>query len=125
MEEWRFTPVRIAIFVALLVAFGLWGGFLPPEVNGAGSPRNVTRAWLLLLVLFVGGSACATMGDQTYGTMDRSSLRFLYLVGGMGAIVISVFWLNSLRQLHEGPERKEEVRFLKEGPSLAITFEGL
>lgn len=86
MEEWRFTPVRIGIFVVLLVLFGLLGGFTPPE----GSVRGM-RLWILLMVLYVGGGACATMGDQTYGTIDRSSLRFLYLVGGIIAIMIAIF----------------------------------
>lgn len=86
MDEWRFTPVRIAIFEGLLVIFGLIGGFTPPE----GGTRAM-KLWLLLIVLFVGGSASATMGDQTYGNIDRSSLRFFYLAGGVLAILVASY----------------------------------
>lgn len=96
MSDWRITPLRVGIWLSLLVAFGFWGGFAPIE-GDFGTHRRLTKAWLLLVVMFVGGSLSATMGDQLYGTIERSSLRILYLLGGSLAMMGALVLLHGLR----------------------------
>lgn len=92
MDHWRFTLTRVVIFFGLLGHFGVLGGF---ELFDGGVRQ--ARLWLLFFV----GAACATMGDQTYGNLDRASLRFFYLWGGIGLMIFALCLLNTY-QLFSG-----------------------
>ncbi|MCW1923626.1 hypothetical protein OKA05_13760 [Luteolibacter arcticus] len=77
--EFTFTPVRIGILVALLAGFWLLGGFNIPG-DGFGYLR---KPWLYSILLFGLGSVCATIVDHWVGNLDRSNLRWLYVVMGV------------------------------------------
>jgi hypothetical protein len=92
--EFTFTPVRTGILAILLVAFWLLGGF---EFPGAGF-AYLRRAWLYSVLLFGLGSVCATIVDHWVGNLDRSNLRWLYVVMGvlcMGGAFMYQHVLNS------------------------------
>ena len=70
--ELKFTPLRVAALVALLVGYALLGGFVvPPDL-----PARAMRQWALILLLFVLGAISATVTDHWVGTLDRSNLRW-------------------------------------------------
>lgn len=77
--EFTFTPVRIGILVILLAAFWLLGGF---EFPGGGF-ANLRKAWFYSILMFGLGSVCATIVDHWVGNLDRSNLRWLYVVMGV------------------------------------------
>jgi hypothetical protein len=77
--EFTFTPVRTGILVVLLAAFWLLGGF---ELPGDGF-AYLRRAWLYSVLLFCLGGVSATIVDHWVGNLDRSNLRWLYVVLGV------------------------------------------
>ena len=84
--EFTFTPLRVLALVALLVGFALAGGFvIPPDL----APRQL-RLWALTLLLFVLGAMSATIVDHWIGNLDRSNLRWFYIVAGLGAMALAL-----------------------------------
>jgi hypothetical protein len=77
--EFTFTPLRTAILIGLLAGFWLLGGF---EFPGEGH-RHLTRAWLYAVLLFSLGTVSSTVVDHWVGNLDRSNLRWLYIVLGV------------------------------------------
>jgi len=77
--EFTFTPVRVGILLVLLVGFWLLGGF---EFPGDGF-ANLRRAWLYSILMFGLGAVCATIVDHWVGNLDRSNLRWLYVLLGV------------------------------------------
>lgn len=92
--ELTFTPVRIAILVVLLGAFGLAGGFdLIP-----GAERYIGRAWIYSILLFLTGAVMVSIVDHWVGNLDRSNFRWLYVVIGVLAMSGSAMYLHILRE---------------------------
>ena len=77
--EFTFTPVRVIILVVLLVGFGLLGGFEFPDAPFL----QLRKAWNYSVLLFGLGAVLATIVDHWVGNLDRSNLRWLYLVLGV------------------------------------------
>ena len=77
--EFTFTPLRIGILVALLAGFAFVGGFDFPDDTHA----RMTRAWLYSVIFFSLGAVCVTIVDHWVGNLDRSNLRWLYIVLGV------------------------------------------
>ena len=94
--ELTFTPLRVIVFVILLAAFALLGGFAIPE----GLPSRGVRSWGLSILLFVAGAVSATMVDHWIGNLERSNLRWFYVVIGLagmaGATLIQHVLVESL-----------------------------
>lgn len=80
--ELTFTPLRVAALVALILGFALLGGFVIPE----GLHSRAMRAWVLTILLFLTGAVSATVIDHWIGTLDRSNLRWFYIVIGICAM---------------------------------------
>lgn len=91
--EFQFTPVRTAILVVLLVAFWLLGGFEHLDAGG-----QIGRAWLYSVIIFIIGSAMVSVVDHWVGNLDRSNLRWLYIVMGVLAIGGSFMYQHVLRE---------------------------
>ena len=73
--EYRLTPLRVLLLLALLAGFWWIGGFdffaaLP---NGRQDPRGV----LYRSAMFVIGAGCVTIVEHEIGTSDRTSIRWL------------------------------------------------
>ncbi|MDF1787457.1 MAG: hypothetical protein P1U82_16440 [Verrucomicrobiales bacterium] len=54
------------------------------------------RAWLRLFLIFVAGGVSFSMVDHEVGLMDRTNLRFAYLLGGGVLMVASLVWLRAI-----------------------------
>lgn len=77
--EISLTLRRVLAFVLLLTAFWLLDGFNSPDAL----PRHSMRAWVMSVALFSLGAFCATLVDHWVGNIDRSNLRWLYVVLGV------------------------------------------
>ena len=77
--ESTFTPLRIGILVVLLAVFALCGGFELPRAGGA---RDM-RIWTGSVAMFVIGAVMVSIVDHWVGNLDRSNLRWLYVVMGI------------------------------------------
>lgn len=77
--EFTFTPGRVAILVVLLAGFWLLGGFHFP---GAGF-GYLNRPWTYSVLMFALGAVSATIADHWVGNLDRSNLRWLYVLLGV------------------------------------------
>ncbi len=86
--EFTFTPFRIAILILLLAGFWLAGGFELPEI----ALRQVSRIWLCSVIFFVIGALMVSVVDHWVGNLDRSNLRWLYVVMGVLAMAGSVMY---------------------------------
>jgi len=92
--ELKFSPVRIAIFLALVLAYAIHGGFVvPPSV-----PYGLMKMWLATLALFLASAVAATLIDHWVGLMDRSNLRWFYIVMGVAGMVGAVVMLHVFRE---------------------------
>lgn len=82
----NFSPIRVAVLVILIAAFALLGGFSIPE----GMPSRLMRAWSLSVLLFTVSAIAATVVDHWIGNLDRSNLRWFYIVIGMAGMAGAV-----------------------------------
>jgi hypothetical protein len=116
--ELRFTPLRVAILMLLLLGFGLLGVFgFPPS-----SHSYLTRAWLFSVVLFGFGGVSATLVDHWVGNLDRSNLRGLYIVLGALCMCGALVYQHVLKSRMEiaGPR----IAPAKEGGALVAAKSG-
>lgn len=97
--ELNFSLSRLLLLVALLVVFGLDGGFIPPDVSPDSllDPRRVAKAWLYCVALFVSGAVSATVVDHFVGMIDRSNIRVIYIILGVALMTGAWLWLGGLR----------------------------
>lgn len=97
--ELNFSITRILLLAALVAAFAMLGGFSPPLLpsGSALDPQRVTKAWIYCILLFLSGAVSTSIVDHFVGLMDRSSIRLVYVILGIAAMIGSVIWLRSLR----------------------------
>jgi len=98
--EWSFTFSRFIVF-ALLIGLLAWlGGFSMPEIPEGTftDTRRLTKAWFQCALLFCAGAISATFVDHYVGNIDRTNLRFLYILLGLVMMLVGIFWLRSLQQ---------------------------
>lgn len=98
--EWNFTTSRFIIFASLVGLFVWLGGFSMPEIPEGTftDTRRLTRAWFQCALLFCAGAVFATFIDHYVGNIDRTNLRVLYTLLGVGMMLVGAFWLRSLQQ---------------------------
>ena len=101
--ELNFTPQRVGVLIALLVIYGLLGGYFVPELPADSllDPRQVRKAWSTCLLLFAAGAVGSTVVDHFVGTMDRTNLRFSYVLVGTAMMVGAVLWMRGLNDTTE------------------------
>ncbi len=92
--EFSFTPIRTAILVVLLVAFWLLGGF----AHLSDSAYVTGRAWIYSILIFMLGALMISVVDHWVGNLDRSNLRWLYVVMGVLLIGGSFMYQAVLRE---------------------------
>jgi len=80
--ELNFNPIRVAILVFLIVGFALYGGFTIPD----GMPARLMRTWAISVLLFAASAISATVVDHWIGNLDRSNLRWFYIVIGVAGM---------------------------------------
>jgi hypothetical protein len=80
--EFNFSPLRVAVLVILFVVFAVYGGFTIPE----GLPSRMMRTWSLSVLLFALSAISATVVDHWIGNLDRSNLRWFYIVLGVAGM---------------------------------------
>ncbi|MEP4077778.1 hypothetical protein [Haloferula sp.] len=80
--ELNFNSSRVAVLVILIAAFALLGGFSIPE----GMPSRMMRTWSLSVLLFAISAISATVVDHWIGNLDRSNLRWFYIVVGVAGM---------------------------------------
>ena len=92
--ELKFTPWRLAAFLVLVVAYAIHGGFaIPPDLS-----RYLFRLWLIALLLFLTSAVSATLVDHWVGLVDRSNLRWFYIVVGVSGMGGSLVLLHLFRE---------------------------
>ena len=98
--EFNFGIWRITAWVVLIGGFWWWGGFENPAAMAPEyfDTRRVSRAWLWCVILFVSGATASTVVDHYVGNLDRSNLRFLYVLMGVASMVGAVVWLRGLME---------------------------
>jgi hypothetical protein len=92
--EFTFTPLRVAILIVLLAGFWFAGGFTPPDL----SMRTTDRIWLCSIISFVVGAVMVSVVDHWVGNLDRSNLRWLYVVMGVLAMSGSGMYRHVLNE---------------------------
>jgi hypothetical protein len=81
-KRWLALGVIVAVFAFM-------GGF---EI-----PRPTPRGWVYPILAFLGGAASATVIDHWVGNLDRSNIRWAYLVLGvllMGIGSLSIYTMH-------------------------------
>jgi hypothetical protein len=98
--SYNFSLPRLALFAACLAAFFLLGGFSPPEISEDSMmhPRNVTRAWMCCVILFLVGAGSVSLVDHYVGLMEPSNIRLVYVIIGVLLMAGSFVWQRSLKQ---------------------------
>ena len=92
--ELKFTPWRVGVFLVLVTAYAVHGGFaLPGDLS-----RSMMRMWLVTLLLFLASAVSATLVDHWVGLMDRSNLRWFYIVVGIAGMVGALVMLHVFRE---------------------------
>lgn len=90
----NFKPTRVAVLVILMAGFALLGGFsLPPEL-----PSRMVRSWALMILLFTVSSISATVVDHWIGNLERSNLRWFYIVVGIAGMVGAIALMQVLKE---------------------------
>lgn len=97
--EFNFSLSRLCLLAFLLMFFFFWGGFSAPVIDPESmlSASRVTRVWFYCVVLYVIGAACVSVVDHFVGTLDRSSLRLLYVILGVIAMASSCLYIHTLK----------------------------
>ncbi len=95
--EFSFTPKRLLVMAALLGIFALLGGFSNPAYLAEEYSNRMTKAWIYVMILFVGGAASASLIDHWVGLIDRSNIRWAYVVLGVIMMASALVWLHVLR----------------------------
>jgi len=90
----KFTPLRVALLVLLLGGFWFVGGYSIPEEL----PSGLFRTWALMILLFVLGAVMATVVDHWIGVLDRTNLRWFYVVVGIAAMLGAGMYLHVIRE---------------------------
>jgi hypothetical protein len=98
--EINFSLQRLLLLFALLALFAALGGFACPSLppDSILNQGRVTKAWSYCVLLFIAGAVCASLVDHFVGNIDRSNIRFLYLVIGSLLMIGSYFWIRSLHE---------------------------
>lgn len=104
--EFDFSLRRVLILAALLGIFATLGGFTAPQPREEYSTSRVRKAWLMCIVLFVGGAVSATVIEHTVGHMDPTNLRPAYIFIGVILMIAGALWLRSMKEGIEPAPRR-------------------
>ncbi len=95
---------RLLVLAVLLGGFVLYGGFAPPDVpEGYFDAVRIGKAWRYCVLLYLAGAVSVSIVDHMVGTLDRTNLRFLYVILGIGLMAFGVCWMHTLRSAVSRP----------------------
>jgi|JI9StandDraft_2_1071091.scaffolds.fasta_scaffold94776_2 hypothetical protein len=96
--SWNLSPYRIGLFVCLLGAYWLIGGFEMPVVdaNSHYDSGRVAKAWWSCVLLALGGAGCISLVDHFTGNLTRSNIRILYILLGLMLMGCGYLWSRML-----------------------------
>lgn len=97
--EFNYSIRRSLLFLLLIAAFAMMGGFSPPSLPGDSmfDSHRVTKAWTYCILLYLTGAVGTSFVDHFVGTVDRSNLRLLYIVIGVVIMIGAAVWLRELK----------------------------
>ena len=95
--EFNLSPARLALFVVLLGGFAAMGGFSGPELPEQFRAVRSHQVWTYCVTMFVAGATCVSLVDHSMGTLDRTNLRFLYILLGIGLMAGGGWWLHVVK----------------------------
>lgn len=101
--ELNFGIGRIALFAILVGVFAALGGFSGPELPEQFSSIRTHRAWSYCVTMFLVGAVCVSLIDHSVGTLDRTNLRFLYVLLGIGLMAGGAWWLYTVKNVAAKP----------------------
>lgn len=97
--ELNFSLGRLVLFVVLVGGFAVLGGFSQPDIPEQFSAIRSHEVWGYCGLMFVVGAVCASLIDHPVGNLNRSSLRILYVLLGVGLMVAGAWWLYSIKRV--------------------------
>lgn len=99
--DFVFSPKRLLILLVLLGVFAALGGFSNPALNAEFHSARMTKAWFYCMILYITGAGSATVVDHWVGLIDRSNIRWLYVILGVLLMGSSLVWMHVLRSSAE------------------------
>ena len=93
--EIRLTLLRVLSLLLLLAGFWWVGGFDAAATSAIGRPDF--RAMLYRATLLIIGAGCVTVVEHEIGHLDRTSLRWLYILLGIILMAAAVTWTRAMR----------------------------
>ena len=96
--DFAFTLKRTALLLGLIIIYAALGGFSIPEIpaDSLVNPHLLKRAWYRCALVYLAGAVAVSVVDHFVGTMDRTNIRSVYVVGGSLAMLAAVLWMRSL-----------------------------
>lgn len=92
--ELNFKALRVATLVFLMAGFAVLGGFsLPVDL-----PSPMVRSWALMILLFTVSAISTTVVDHWIGSLERSNLRWFYIVVGIAGMVGALTLMHVLKE---------------------------
>ena len=90
---------QFVVLLALLLAFYLTGGFHSPDVHSLFRRERgrILVTWLVTLVLYIAGAITAVYGHRSTGNLAPVSLRPLYIIAGIIAMIAAWVWGYTIR----------------------------
>lgn len=91
--------VKVLVFAALLTSFYAFDGFERPVVTQPDyrSPRRLAGAWIITVIMFVGGSIMALWGNAIAQHVDWDIPDGLYPILGVMLLVAGFAWMLMVR----------------------------
>ena len=100
--ELTFTVRRVLLFLACLLVFALLGNFSnPADLNAEYYNPRITKSWFYCIALFVTGAGSVSVVDHVVGLMDRTNIRFLYILLGILLMGSAFVWMHVLKSAAE------------------------
>jgi uncharacterized membrane protein len=106
--ELNFGLGRLAILAACVGLFVLLGGFSMPELQESADAIRVGKAWRYCVAMYLAGAVCVSLIDHSVGNLDRTNLRFLYVLLGIALMAGGAWWLHTMKGAVTKAARFEE-----------------
>lgn len=86
--SFNFSIGRLSQLGFYLALFALLGGFSEAAL--------FHRGWFRLFLLFAISAVSASLVDHEVGTMDRTNIRFAYVLIGGVLMIAAIVWLRAI-----------------------------
>ena len=91
--------IKLLVFVALIGSFYAFDGFELPAVaqEDYRSPSRIARAWIITVIMFVGGAVMALWGNALAQHVDWDIPDGLYPTTGILLLIAGFVWMLMVR----------------------------